>query len=763
MKTFRHTIQLLTVTALSVGLLVGLLASTVWGSATTTFTVNSTADAVDTNPGDGVCATSAGVCTLRAAVQETNALTGDDIITLPAGTYAVTIDGEAEEDAATGDLDIHDNLVINGNSANSTIIDGNALDRVFDIRSAYNVTFSNITIQNGQANDTSIFHFGGGAIRGGGNLSLNSVALKNNTAVNGNGGGAILIFGSATGTTLTIANSTLSGNTAAGSGGAISHNLARANTHIIIENSTLSDNSGHHGGAIASSQGDINLKNAQLIGNLTGFSGGALYLYSGNSRIEITDTLFRQNSAGYGGGIYSAGENNLLIITNTNFISNTTISELGGALYMTGLTNTLSIANSTFSQNSSESNGGAIGLYGPGSTYETIGVSAIISGSSFIENNARFGGGALYQSEGTSVSVNGSAFIGNTADNGGAIHGTSDGVTGQATGYITNSTFSGNSVTGSGGAIYGQSPSTHLYFRNATIAFNTADSDNNGGNGGGVNSFSGAIFEVTNSLIANNNGNLGPDCYANSGFTSVANNLVGKTDGCTFTPGSNDLVGSIASPLDPKLQPLTNSPAYHPLYINSPAVDAGFPADCPTIDQAGSIRPIDGNMDGSAICDIGAIEAPERVSVTMDPSIEATLVYSDTQGNPTTIQIPVGAVTETTTLIYAHTPTVTPPSGFVFASHAFDINAYRNEVALPGFAFESPITLTISYSDADVAGLDESNLTLLYWNGNQWDAAACGSYVHEVDINRLTAPICHLSRFALFGEGQSVFLPLIMR
>src|SRR6267142_2371732 len=50
-----------------------------------TFTVNSTADAVEWNPGDGICETAAGngVCTLRAAIQETNALPGADIINLP--------------------------------------------------------------------------------------------------------------------------------------------------------------------------------------------------------------------------------------------------------------------------------------------------------------------------------------------------------------------------------------------------------------------------------------------------------------------------------------------------------------------------------------------------------------------------------------------------------------------------------------------------------------------------------------------------------
>ena len=51
------------------------------------FAVTSTADVVDAAPGDGVCDTGTGACTLRAAVQETNALAGADVINLPAGTY----------------------------------------------------------------------------------------------------------------------------------------------------------------------------------------------------------------------------------------------------------------------------------------------------------------------------------------------------------------------------------------------------------------------------------------------------------------------------------------------------------------------------------------------------------------------------------------------------------------------------------------------------------------------------------------------------
>src|SRR3954471_2309484 len=56
------------------------------------FTVNSTADVVDFNPGNGVCetATGNGVCTLRAAVQEAGATSGPNTISVPAGTYLLS-------------------------------------------------------------------------------------------------------------------------------------------------------------------------------------------------------------------------------------------------------------------------------------------------------------------------------------------------------------------------------------------------------------------------------------------------------------------------------------------------------------------------------------------------------------------------------------------------------------------------------------------------------------------------------------------------
>jgi CSLREA domain-containing protein len=68
--------------------------------------VNSTADLTDDNLADNVCHTSAGSCTLRAAIQQANYSPAADTISLPSGTYSLTIGGTGENASATGDLDI---------------------------------------------------------------------------------------------------------------------------------------------------------------------------------------------------------------------------------------------------------------------------------------------------------------------------------------------------------------------------------------------------------------------------------------------------------------------------------------------------------------------------------------------------------------------------------------------------------------------------------------------------------------------------------
>jgi CSLREA domain-containing protein len=98
------------------------------------YRVNVLIDGVDANPGDRVCATSAGTCTLRAAIQEANADRSTlQTVTLPAGTYRLTLPGTDEQLGASGDLDLRGELLLIGEAG--AVIDGGGLDGVLDVRS----------------------------------------------------------------------------------------------------------------------------------------------------------------------------------------------------------------------------------------------------------------------------------------------------------------------------------------------------------------------------------------------------------------------------------------------------------------------------------------------------------------------------------------------------------------------------------------------------------------------------------------------------
>src|SRR4051812_40670116 len=61
-----------------------------------TFTVNTVVDAPDSAPGNGICRTAAGTCSLRAAIQEANATTAVDTIAFAvpgAGVHTFTTTG----------------------------------------------------------------------------------------------------------------------------------------------------------------------------------------------------------------------------------------------------------------------------------------------------------------------------------------------------------------------------------------------------------------------------------------------------------------------------------------------------------------------------------------------------------------------------------------------------------------------------------------------------------------------------------------------
>ena len=118
-------------------------------AAAATITVDSTDDAVDIAPGDGLCKTAANVCTLRAAIMEANAAPSADTIVLPAGNYFMSLTA-IEDGGISGDYDITTTAVISGAGRNATFIYGLRYtvndNRVFDVRPGASLDLRGLTI-----------------------------------------------------------------------------------------------------------------------------------------------------------------------------------------------------------------------------------------------------------------------------------------------------------------------------------------------------------------------------------------------------------------------------------------------------------------------------------------------------------------------------------------------------------------------------------------------------------------------------------------
>jgi len=267
-----------------------------------TFTVTK---ATDTN--DGVCDAD---CSLREAIGAANALPGADIVTLPAGTYTLSIGGTGEDANATGDMDITGDLTVDGAGNATTIIDGGAIDRVLTVILGAIVFIDSVTIQNGNpeagagaggilnagtltltnstVTDNTGENFGGG-ISNSGTLSLIDTTVSDNILLGFNtsgGGGGIFSTG-----TLSLTRSTVSGNSTIGRGGGI----YGADPTIVITNSTISGNTALNGGGIFNRFGTISITHATIAGNTATDNGGGIWNFGGT--ITLTNSIVSGNTA----------------------------------------------------------------------------------------------------------------------------------------------------------------------------------------------------------------------------------------------------------------------------------------------------------------------------------------------------------------------------------------------------------------------------------------------------------------------------------
>ncbi|HKP03643.1 MAG TPA: choice-of-anchor Q domain-containing protein [Chthoniobacterales bacterium] len=380
-------------------------------------------------------------------------------------------------------------------------------------------------------------------------VTIQGMAINNGIAQNSGFGAGGGIYNQ--GSTLTVANCNISGNSAPGyGGGGICNDGATAGAAMLtITDSTISDNSVEQGlgggiynlGENASGHAVATITGSTISGNFAhGFGGGICNdgQDSGSAALTITDSTVTDNSADiYGGGIDNDGD----------FSSDVTAI----------------VTNCTVSSNSSGQEGGGLSNHGSSSS-----------------------GGGILEIANSTISDN-SAF-----QYGGGIKNN------RAQVKITNSTLSGNKTTwinGTGGGIYNSAFVGQLLdIANCTFSGNSASSF-----AGGI--LNGGPLRIGNTIF---NAGLGTNITNQGGTVTSRGYNLSSDNGGSFLTAAGDQINT-----NPMLGPLQNNggpTSTHELLMGSPAINTGDPnyAPPPDTDQRGPGFPR--NISGRI--DIGSFE-----------------------------------------------------------------------------------------------------------------------------------------------------------
>lgn len=507
------------------------------------FVVTTTAEGSDIAPGNGICDNGLGQCTLRAAVEEANALAGADTITLPAGAYTVT-----------ARLDVDEDLQVNGAGRATTSIHTSVAAHGFWADEFVTLSLSGITFS----------HVGGGwaCVAAGPLLGGHTGEVGVSVDASSFEGCTIGIMGSSSGPAhVQVVDSEFSGGQSAvqinTNGGSLSVDMTTFDsfTHDVLK------------GAFGTGDATVAVVDSSFVDNADGgvwVSASAPHVLT----TTITDTSFE------------AVEDFAVHIdapAGSATVSGVTISR-GAALYGGGIhsSSPITVSNTTVKDVVSR----GIWIFYTSAVIERVEVSGTSdAGIEWVGD----GGESLTIADST------------VAHGGDGVYGillTSYGSPGSDSVAIVNSTVVGMAhglaVGGPAGANY------PVDVTNSTITNNDYY---------GIETVTDSVT-VTNTIV---HGNAIADCSLGWGAapTSCGHNLIG--DGTCGFAATGDL-----SSVDPLLGALADNGGptrTMALAGGSPAIDSGDDLACPGADQRGIKRPLDGNGDSGAQCDIGAYEA----------------------------------------------------------------------------------------------------------------------------------------------------------
>lgn len=401
-------------------------------------------------------------------------------------------------------------MSVQGESRELTIIDApqyGEMGSIFDIKPGVNAQISDMTIQGGSGNycESSGTYCGGGVFNQG-TLTIDDTTISGNTAIYGGG-----IFNKGT---VILTNSSVLDNRAEWNSGGIYNDYS---SFVELINSSVDHNIAQSDGGGIYNYGSMNLIGSSIDHNTAGNAAG---IYNGGT-INATDSSISDNIAGWStGGIYNSGTINL---TRSSIDHN--MAQYAGGIY-NSYGGTISATDSSISDNIAQSEGGGIYNYG----YVELHSSSIDNGtaqngggvyndgtiyaidSSISDNVAGWNGGAIYNLYYGSVQLFNSSIDHNMARSAGGVYNS---------GTITamNSAISHNTAEYEGGGIYND------YSGTVDLICSSVDNNTAQHAGGMYNSYDGRIY-ATDSSISDNAAEGNGGAIYNRWFVQLLNSSI---------------------------------------------------------------------------------------------------------------------------------------------------------------------------------------------------------------------------------------------
>jgi predicted outer membrane repeat protein len=292
------------------------------------YVVNDQGDAgAGANTTDDTCetVTGNGICTLRAAIEESSGMVAARTVLIPDG-YTITLtNGPIIMDTSI-------TLYSTEKTLDSVNLHASAGNRLFEVTNAGSTfTLEYITLQDGQRNYAGAIFVAANC-----HISTRYVVFKNNQSISGSPGGAVYL--PAGNGVATFQFTKFINNTATDFGGAVA---VRANTTLNISDSVFSGNSATGNGGAIFTQGITNTIERTLISNTTGGASVIEVSLVGNTTTLRNVTI--EGSTTYQGIVQNSAAS--FNIINCTFANNTSSADGGGFLRSNGgaieMTNTI--------------------------------------------------------------------------------------------------------------------------------------------------------------------------------------------------------------------------------------------------------------------------------------------------------------------------------------------------------------------------------------------------------------------------------------